>query len=330
MAKYMIIDFMNLAHRAKNVNQNYDIDMQVGMAMHTIFTSIRYVSKRFDVDHVVACMEGDSWRRGVYPQYKKNRILKSLTKTEREKEDDKIFMAAMNDLCGFFMEKTNVTCLQNPKAEGDDMIAMFIQCHPDDEHIVGSTDTDFIQLLSDNVKLYDGVRHCLTTVDGCFDDDGKPFLNNKGEPKVVGDPSYELFKKCIRGDKSDNVFSSYPGVREAGTKNKVGIIQAYADMKDKGYDWNNFMMQKWTDIDGEEVTVKEKYELNRSIVDLTLQPEDIRQSCMVSIAEALAKEPVRQVGMNFNRFCEEWDLKKLSQFPTDYAKILNKRYILNG
>ena len=38
-----------------------------------------------------------------------------------------------------------------------------------------------------------------------------------------------LFEKCMRGDTSDNVFSAYPGVRTKGTKNKVGLIEAYED-----------------------------------------------------------------------------------------------------
>ena len=39
----------------------------------------------------------------------------------------------------------------------------------------------------------------------------------------------------MRGDTSDNVFSAYPGVRTKGTKNKVGLLEAYAERKSKGF-----------------------------------------------------------------------------------------------
>ena len=37
----------------------------------------------------------------------------------------------------------------------------------------------------------------------------------------------------MRGDTSDNVFSAYPGVRVKGTKNKVGLQDAFEDKESK-------------------------------------------------------------------------------------------------
>ena len=52
----------------------------------------------------------------------------------------------------------------------------------------------------------------------------------------------------MRGDTSDNVFSKLiPGVRVKGTKNKVGLQEAFADKDKKGYSWNNMMLQRWVD-----------------------------------------------------------------------------------
>ena len=48
-------------------------------------------------------------------------------------------------------------------------------------------------------------------------------------------------------DTSDNVFSAYPGVRKKGTRNKVGLLEAFADKDTKGYNWNNMMLQRWVD-----------------------------------------------------------------------------------
>ena len=32
-----------------------------------------------------------------------------------------------------------------------------------------------------------------------------------------------------------------------GTKNKVGLIEAFEDRKNKGFNWNNMMLQRWVD-----------------------------------------------------------------------------------
>ena len=51
------------------------------------------------------------------------------------------------------------------------MIAMFIESHPNDEHIVISSDSDYLQLIQDNVKIYDGVQNRIIIKDGFFKDD---------------------------------------------------------------------------------------------------------------------------------------------------------------
>ena len=56
-----------------------------------------------------------------------------------------------------------------------------------------------------------------------------------------------LFEKCMRGDTSDNVFPIFLGVRTKGTKNKVGLQEAFEDRKTKGSNWNNMMLQRWID-----------------------------------------------------------------------------------
>ena len=39
-----------------------------------------------------------------------------------------------------------------------------------------------------------------------------------------------------------------PGVRKKGTRNKVGLLEAFADKDTKGYNWNNMMLQRWVDL----------------------------------------------------------------------------------
>ena len=89
----------------------------------------------------------------------------------REQEENQIMFDAYDSMVEFLDKKTNVTLLHNKQAEADDMIAMFIESHPNDEHIVISSDSDYLQLIQDNVKIYDGVQNRIITKDGFFKDD---------------------------------------------------------------------------------------------------------------------------------------------------------------
>jgi hypothetical protein len=133
----------------------------------------------------------------------------------------------------------------------------------------------------------------------------------------------------MRGDTSDNIFSAYPGVREKGTKNKVGLREAFADRGSKGYNWNNMMLQRWTDHEGVEHRVKEDYERNILLCDLSAQPEDIRKIITETINTAItADKNISQVGIRLLKLCSEFDLNKISEQVQSYAEPLNARYVL--
>jgi hypothetical protein len=131
----------------------------------------------------------------------------------------------------------------------------------------------------------------------------------------------------MRGDTSDNIFSAYPGVREKGTKNKVGLREAFADRGSKGYSWNNLMLQKWVDHEGIEHRVKDDFERNVVLCDLDAQPNDIKLLIAETIATATtANKNIPQVGVRLLKFCAEYDLPKISEQVTSYAEPLNARY----
>jgi hypothetical protein len=133
----------------------------------------------------------------------------------------------------------------------------------------------------------------------------------------------------MRGDTSDNIFSAYPGVREKGTKNKVGLREAFADRNSKGYNWNNMMLQKWTDHEGTEHRVLDDYQRNVVLCDLTAQPDDVKIIIKETIETATtANKSIPQVGIRLLKFCAEYDLQKISEQVQSYAEPLNARYVL--
>ena len=324
---YILVDTANTFFRARHVI-NGDADIKLGMAFHITLNSIRKAWQQFEGKHVIFFLEGRSWRKDFYAPYKAQRAASRAAHTEREAEEERVFWEAFDTFKEFIHEKTNCTVLQHPQLEADDLIAGWIQSHPDHNHVIISTDTDFVQLIAPNVKQYNGVMETTITHEGYFDDKGKPIIDKKTqEPKAAPDPEWLLFEKCMRGDTSDNVFSAYPGVRTKGTSKKVGLTEAFEDRNAKGFNWNNLMLQRWTDHEGKEHRVLEDYERNRRLIDLSYQPDDIKTIINDTInAGTGTNKNITQVGIRLMKFCHLYDLKKIADQAQSYAEPLNARY----
>ena len=326
MANYILVDTANTFFRARHVVRG-DIDTKVGMALHITLNSIKKAWQDFDGTHVVICLEGRSWRKDYYEPYKRNRQVARDKLTVQESEEDTAFWEIFDEFKNFMTEKTNCTVIQHKQLEADDLIAGWVQSHPNDTHVIISTDGDFAQLIAPNVTQYNGVSNTIIAHDGYFDDKKRePIIDKKtGEAKPAPQPDFMLFEKCMRGDTSDNVFSAYPGVRKKGTKNKVGLIEAYEDKGTKGYNWNNMMLQRWTDHEGVEHRVLDDYNRNVVLCDLTAQPADIREIIDTTIANVEPKD-ISQVGMRLMKFCAKWDMQRVADQAQYYAPSLQARY----
>jgi len=324
---YILVDTANTFFRARHVIRG-DLNDKIGMSLQTVLGSVRKAWRDFKGDHVIFFLEGRSWRKDFYAPYKRQRTEVRAKHTASEQEEERVFWETFDQFKDFITEKTNATVLQHPQLEADDLIAGWIKSHPKDTHVIISTDGDFAQLIAPNVKQYNGVMQVTTTIEGYFDEKGKYVVDKKTKlPKGPPDPTWLLFEKCMRGDTSDNIFSAYPGVREKGTKNKVGLREAFADRESKGYSWNNMMLQRWTDHEGLEHRVLDDYTRNVQLCDLTAQPDEIKSLIKETIDTAIsADKNVAQVGIRLLKLCAEYDLVKISEQVQSYAEPLNARY----
>jgi 5'-3' exonuclease len=282
---------------------------------------------------VVFALEGRSWRKDFYEPYKKNRAVARAALTESEAEQDRLFWDTYDEFTKYIAAKTNCSVIRHPEAEADDIIARWIALHPTDQHTIVSSDTDFVQLVAANVRQYNGITDEVITLEGIFDSKMKPVIDKKTRAaKLPPDPQWLLFEKCMRGDPTDNIFSAYPGVRTKGTKNKVGLLEAFADRDKKGFNWNNLMLQRWTDHNGQEHRVLDDYERNCTLVDLAAQPANIRDAVDSAIVEQRSHKDVGQVGIHFMKFCGKYELVKISEQAEQYSRWLNETYngVLNG
>jgi len=325
MTTYILVDTLNTFFRARHVVRG-DIDTKVGMAMHITLNSIKKAWQDFNGSHVVFCLEGRSWRKDYYEPYKRNRQETRDAMTPAQQEEDTVFWEIFDEFKDFVSTKTNCTVMRHPQLEADDLIAGWVQAHPNDNHVIISTDGDFAQLIAPNVRQYNGIQNVTITHEGYFDDKGKPVVDKKtGEPKAAPNPEYMLFEKCMRGDTSDNVFSAYPGVRKKGTKNKVGLLEAFDDKSTKGYNWNNLMLQRWVDHNGVEHRVLDDYNRNVTLCDLSAQPAEIREIINNTVKEVEPKD-ITQVGMRLMKFCAKWDMQRIADQAAQYSTPLQARY----
>lgn len=326
--KYILVDFANTFFRARHIAaRGSDQWTKLGFAIHLTLASVHKAVRDFGGDHVVFCQEGRSWRKDYYEPYKKNRAVARAALTEAEQEEDALFWEAFDDFGKFLTDRTACSVMRCPTAEADDLIARWIALHPNDEHVIISSDTDFRQLITDRVTQFNGITNEHYTLDGVFNDKGKPVIDKKTkEPKVIEDPKWLLFEKCIRGDSSDNVFSAYPGARKKGTKNKIGMAEAYEDKNSKGFNWNNFMLQRWVDHNGVEHRVLDDYQRNVTLIDLTAQPQEIKDTVDGIIRDTVKTTPPVQVGTHFMKFCGKYDLNRIGDQAAGYAEWLKKEY----
>lgn len=339
MTTYLLIDAANIFFRCRHVKRpGLTLEQQCGMVINTILFSTRAAWNKFEADHLIFCLEGSSWRHVHDSRYKADRRLLREQASEEQKEEDRAFYNAYTDLITFIQEKTACSVLRHPEAEADDMIATWVKLHPNDKNIIVSTDSDFVQLVSDNVTLYEPIKNVYFTPGGVFDkkDRRLDFSLNGGKVKVSDRILSKLeehsapkdwielskFTKIIRGD--DGIFSAFPGVRMKGAKNKVGIQEAFADRHNKGYDWNTFMANKWQDHNGVTHLVKDRFKHNELLIDLQKIPEDLQECFAEAIEDVKEKDPPKMIGIHFLKFVQKYELQRVMDNQNSFIGIFIK------
>jgi hypothetical protein len=346
MSTFAIVDLSNLFQRARH-GVNADADTKVGMAILIVFRSLRKMYRESKIDHFVFAIDHGSWRYKYYPAYKSRRKLARLSASPAEQDENTLFTDALNKLVVYFSQHTRCTVLDAQDVEGDDFIARWIGRHPHDNHMIISGDSDFVQLISPHVGIYDAINQRYILLNGIVDERGQR-LSFSVSPKdgklkvgpVKADfvPEREwwrkaLFIKLLRGDTGDSVFSAYPGVRYEGKK--CSIRAAWDDRKEQGYDWNNLMFQTWKKLVGsndagepltETVRVIDEYKINQTLIDLNMQPTDVLATMDRVIDAAIAQPMPTAVGIAFLRLCAVHDQPSLAKEANDHVTYLMAKY----
>ena len=177
--KILILDGANLIYRARYSFSNKG-DYGV---IYSFFRSLRPLVERHQPDRMYFVLEGTPVARiARLPTYKANRVY----------EKDESFNTQRDRIIEM-LQHFPVTIIKHSRHEGDDVIAHLVRYkHPEDVCTIISSDTDFIQLVSDNCHLYNPIKK-----------------------KFIPKPDYDyLMWKALRGDACDNI----PGLPRVGDK----------------------------------------------------------------------------------------------------------------
>jgi len=334
--RFVLIDANSLVHRMKHVIKYYEsFEECVAMILHNVFMALQRSYEQFGAQHLVACFDSYSWRKEYFPPYKADRDTERALWSPSKIEQEEILRQVLRELRIFLQEFTNVTVLSEPGMEADDFIARWVVLHHDPvlSHIIVSADGDFKQLVTENVHLYDPLYHRLFLPEGVFIQDGKPFqksteyierygqkwkvlYDKKTARPVRTEGEWSLFEKCIRGGKN-NLRTAYPRVQ---TKK---LRKAFEDKG--GVEWNNVLNHIWGP-DDERQSVRKRYEFNRLMLDLTRQPQEIKDRMDEVIYREITKPPARMIGMYLRKFAGKYRLEGVLNYADSIVHLLSRRY----
>lgn len=287
MKTNLILDLSNLVWITKYHTMKNGSLFSKELIMHEFLVFMNSLAVKYKVDGLlVACDEKTPWRKDIYPEYKANRIKKRDPHYEDVKK-------IMNDLKDFFNIYTRIPAVSVPRAEADDIIAIATKISPQ-RNVIVSSDKDFIQLINDNTSLY------------------SPTL--RGE-RTTENKEYELFEKCIRGDKGDNIFSAYPRVRTKVLKAVWGDSLAMANL---------FETKRKVD----DRKVGEVYELNKSLIDLELIPRVYHDKITNEIITRVSDPNTKFNQLGMLRFFGRNNLRNLAKQEQKFSKLFKKRFII--
>jgi DNA polymerase-1 len=236
-SRVLIVDALNTFMRSYAAIPTLDDNGNHIGGMAGFMKSLGFAIRSFKPTRVVLVFDGKGGsqrRRKIYKEYKANRkpptrLNRSydMTTDEQEKENMKYQLVSLVEM----VECLPVSILALDNIEADDTIAYMSELVTKNggTSIIYSTDKDFLQMVNENVKVYNPVKKKTFDVDIILETYGVH-------------PDNFVFFRSLLGDKSDNI----DGIKGAGEKTLLKYVPEFAD---PNVEVNlNLIEQKYTDI----------------------------------------------------------------------------------
>jgi DNA polymerase-1 len=263
-SRVLIVDALNTFMRSYAAIPTLDDDGNHIGGMAGFMKSLGFAIRSFKPTRVVLVFDGKGGsqrRRKIYKEYKANRkpptrLNRSydMTTDEQEKENMKYQLVSLVEM----VECLPVSILALDNIEADDTIAYMSELVTKNggTSIIYSTDKDFLQMVNENVKVYNPVKKKTFDVDVILETYGVH-------------PDNFVFFRSLLGDKSDNI----DGIKGAGEKTLLKYIPEFADPNTEVN--LNLIEQKYADIKKKPKVVETILD-NTSIINRNLQLMNLR------------------------------------------------------
>lgn len=241
---HLVIDAKNMLYRAVYSARS---DEQFKNSGHHIINIVlhilTYYRGKFQPEQIHVFWDSprdNTWRRKLNPTYKDN----------RGSHDEAIIkgLADLTEICTFLFSNMGIRQYYRSLMEADDLIYAFCKLNPKESTVIVSSDSDLNQIpyVFKNVSVYHPIKK-----------------NDSLEPRPDSDP---VTRKCLIGDKSDNIFGYHKvGKVTAGrlVESTEKLHEFFLSEKAIVQDYNN----------GQQVVVGPKRFLeNLQLIDLSLCP----------------------------------------------------------
>jgi 5'-3' exonuclease len=238
--KHLYIDLSNICYR--NVHQlGPDLKSNgYGILRHAIITSVLYNVEKFEPNKVFICCDAPrNWRKKFYEPYKAHRAAAK----EKTDIDWNQFQEIVEEVKMGFKSSFPFYVLQVDWLEADDIISYLVRKNINDEKLIISSDSDFVQLLRyPNTKIYCPLKKTYIEFDN---------------------PIFHLERKIVMGDKnSDNI----PSIRVG-----LGKVRS-AELIESG---KLDELLKETTPEGGPTELVKNYNRNKKLIDLTKTPAQL-------------------------------------------------------
>jgi 5'-3' exonuclease len=316
-SRVLLVDGLNTFLRSYVVVPSMDDEGRHIGGMVGFLKSLALAIRTFKPTRCIVVFDGKGGsqrRRKIYPDYKANRKppvrlnrAYDLTTDEQEKENMKFQLVSLIEM----LECLPVTILALDNVEADDVIAQLSQLVTQEggHSIIYSMDKDFLQLVSDTVKVYTPVKKKTFDVNVILEDYGIH-------------PKHFYFYRALDGDSSDNI----PGIKGVG---KATLQKYIPEIVDPTVDITyEFIKNKYADTKKIPKVISSILD-NRDTVERNIQLMNLHEGIMSTDARMKVVNMFHHATIDFKKY----DLTKmmmryklLPSFP-NYDSWLSQSFI---
>ena len=251
---FATMNWYKLAHQEEIISDSYKwFENQIFMDKFSKMYSntVTKMQKKFKIPNqncifAKDCSRKDIWRLSLFPEYKAQR---EATYAQDTWQGGPVLKYAHQELVPKICAEKNYHMIIELAAEADDVIACIKKDirdkYPKQEIIIITNDCDFLQLVDNYTKIVNLKMKVLNE-------------------KSCGCPKKDLEIKILMGDASDNIPRCF---KRCGIKTATKYANNIASLE--------AAFQK-------EIGSREKYELNRQLIDMEQIPEQIRSKVLQS------------------------------------------------